>query len=92
MLENYVCNDRIRNDEMVNILLSLNRKNTLDNSCNDKEDNNGEGENEGGINHQFEANIKMSVHELGKGNVSVAEECGVCVCVCVSSGYEGGYC
>ena len=29
------------------ILLSLNRKNTLDNSCNDKEDNNGEGENKG---------------------------------------------
>ena len=40
-----VCNDRIRNDEVANILLSLNRKNTFDNSCNDKEDNNGEGEN-----------------------------------------------
>ncbi len=26
MLENYVCNDTIRNDEMANILLSLNRK------------------------------------------------------------------
>jgi hypothetical protein len=26
MLENYVCNDRIRNDEVANILLSLNRK------------------------------------------------------------------
>jgi hypothetical protein len=38
MLENYVCNHRIRNDEVTNILLSLNRKNTLDNSCNDKED------------------------------------------------------
>jgi hypothetical protein len=80
MLENYVCNDRIRNDEVANILLSLNRKNTLDNSCNDNEDNNGEGENEGDINYQFEANVKMSVHELGKGNVSVAEECGVDNC------------
>jgi hypothetical protein len=29
MLDNYVCNDRIRNDEVANILLSLNRKNTL---------------------------------------------------------------
>jgi hypothetical protein len=27
MLENYVCNDRIRNDEVANILLSFNRKN-----------------------------------------------------------------
>ncbi len=26
MLEKYVCNDRIRNDEVANILLSLNRK------------------------------------------------------------------
>ena len=47
MLENYVCNDRIKNDELANILLSFNNNNTLDNSCNDKEDNNGEGENEG---------------------------------------------
>jgi hypothetical protein len=46
MLENYVCNDRSRNDDVANILLSLNRKNTLDISCNDKEDNNGEGKNE----------------------------------------------
>jgi hypothetical protein len=73
MLENYVCNDRIRNDEVANILLSLNRKTTLDNSCNDKEENNGEGENEGDINYQFEANVKMSARELGKGNVSVAQ-------------------
>ncbi len=49
----------------------------MDNSCNGKEDNNGEGENEGDINYQFEANVKMSARELGKGNVSVAEECGV---------------
>ncbi len=76
MLENYVCNDRIRNDEVANILLSLNRKNTLDNSCNDKEDNNSEGENRGDKNNQLEANINMSAQELGKGNVCLAEECG----------------
>ncbi len=52
----------------------------MDNSCNDKEDNNGEVENEGNINCQFEANVKMCVRELGKGNVSVAEECGVDNC------------
>jgi hypothetical protein len=39
MLENNVCNDRIRNDEVANILLSFtNRKNKLDNSCNDEEE------------------------------------------------------
>jgi hypothetical protein len=80
MLENYVCNDRIRDDEVANILFSLNRKNTLDNSCNDKEDNNGEGENEGDINDQFDANVNMSAPELGKENVSLAEECGVDDC------------
>jgi hypothetical protein len=77
MLEKYVYNDIIRNDEVANILLSLNRKNTLDNSCNGKKDKNGEGENKGDINYQFDANVKMSARELGKGNVSVAEECGV---------------
>jgi hypothetical protein len=79
-LENYVCNDTIKDDEVANIILSLNRKNRLDNSCNDKDDNNDEGENEGDINYQFEANIKMSACELGKVNVSVAEECGVDNC------------
>ncbi len=69
MLHKDVCNDRIRNDEVANILLSLNRKNTLDNSCNDKEDNNGEGENEGGTNDQFDANVNMSARELEKGNI-----------------------
>jgi hypothetical protein len=54
MLENYVCNDRIRNDEVANILLSFNRKNTLDNSCNDKEEKNSEGENKGDKNDQYE--------------------------------------
>jgi hypothetical protein len=80
MLENYVCNDRIINDEVANILLSLNRKNTLDNSCNDKEENKSEGENKDDKNDQFEANVNMSVHELGKGNVCLAEECGVDDC------------
>jgi hypothetical protein len=80
MLDNDVCNDRIRNDELANIFLSLNRKNTSYNSCNDKEDNNGEGENEGDTNDQFNANVNMSAHELGKGNVSLAEECGVDDC------------
>jgi hypothetical protein len=45
MLDNNVCNYRIRNNEVANILLSLNRKNTLENSFNNKENNNGEGEN-----------------------------------------------
>ncbi len=65
---------------MANILLSLNRKNTLDDSCNSKEENNSEGENEGDKNDQFEANLNMSGHELGDGNVCVAEECGVNDC------------
>jgi hypothetical protein len=72
MLENYVCTDRIRNDEVANILLSLNRKNISDNSCNDKEENNSEGENKGDKNYQFEANVNMSARELGKGNVCLA--------------------
>jgi hypothetical protein len=63
-----------------NILLSLNRKNTLDNSCNDKEDNNSEGENKGDKNDQFHAIVNMSARELGKGNVCLLEECGVDDC------------
>ncbi len=51
ILENYVCNDTIRNNEVANILLSLNRENKLDNSCNDKKDKNGEGGNKGDINY-----------------------------------------
>jgi hypothetical protein len=80
MLENYVCNDRIRNDEVANILLSSNRHNKLDDSLNDKEAKNSEGENKGDKYDQFEANINMSGHELGEGNVCVAEECGVDDC------------
>jgi hypothetical protein len=80
MLENYVCNDTIRNIEVANILLSLNRKNKSDNSCNDKKDKNGEGGNEGYINYQFDADVEMSARELGKGNISVAEKCGVDDC------------
>jgi hypothetical protein len=77
MLENYACNDRIRNDEVANILLLFNSKNTSDNSCNYKEENNSEGENKGDKKDQFEANVNMSVHELGKENVCLAQECGV---------------
>ncbi len=46
----------------------------MDNLCNDKKDKNGEGGNKGDINYQFDADIKMSVRELGKGNISVAEK------------------
>ncbi len=80
MLENYVCNDTIRNNEVANILLSLNRKNKLANSCNHKKDKNGEGGNKGDINYQFDAEVKISACELGKGNISVAEKCGVDDC------------
>jgi hypothetical protein len=38
MIENDFCNDRIRKDEVANILLSFNRKNKLDDSCNDEEE------------------------------------------------------
>jgi hypothetical protein len=66
MLDNNVCNDRIRNDEVANTLLSLNRRNILDNSRNEKEDNNGEGENKGDTNDKFDANVNTSVRQLGK--------------------------
>jgi hypothetical protein len=52
----------------------------LDNSCNDKKDKNEKGEDEGDINYQFDADVKMSARELGKGNTSVAEKCGVDDC------------
>ncbi len=55
-------------------------KNTSDNSCNDKEDNNSEGESKGDKSDQLHANVNMSAHELGKGNVFLAEECGVDDC------------
>ncbi len=45
MLEKYVCNDRIRNGEVANILLSFNRKNKLDNLCDEEDEKNNEGEN-----------------------------------------------
>jgi hypothetical protein len=80
MLVNGVCNDRIRNDEVANILLSMNRKNTLDNSCNDYEDNNGEGDNKGNTNDQFDSNVNMSARGLGKENICLAAECGVDDC------------
>jgi hypothetical protein len=65
---------------VANILLSFNRKNTLDNSCYDKEENNSERENKGDKNDQFEATVNMSGRELGEGNVCVAEYCGVDDC------------
>ncbi len=52
----------------------------MDNSCNDKKNKNGEGGNEGDINYQFDADVKMSARELGKGNICVAEKCGVDDC------------
>jgi hypothetical protein len=65
---------------VTNILLLFNRKNKLNDSCNDKEEKNSEGENKGDKNDQFEDNVNMSGHELGEGNVCVAEECGVDDC------------
>jgi hypothetical protein len=80
MLENYVCNDRIRNDEVANILLSIVRKNKLDDSCNDKDEKNSDGENKVDQYDQFEANLNKSGHELGERNDCVAEICGVDDC------------
>jgi hypothetical protein len=80
MLDNYVCNDIIRNNEVANILLLLNRENTLDNLCNGKKDKKGEGGNKGDIYYQFDAGVKMSARELGKDNISVADKCGVDDC------------
>jgi hypothetical protein len=80
MLENYVCNDRIRNDEVANILLSVNRKNKMDDSCNDEDEKNSDRENKGDQYNQFEANVNKSGHELGEGNDCVAEICGVDDC------------
>jgi hypothetical protein len=62
------CNDRIGNDEVANILLSLNRKNTSDNSCNEKEDNTSEGENKFDKNDQFHANVNMSRGSVEKNS------------------------
>ena len=57
MLENDFCNDRIRKDEVANICLSFNRKNKLEDSCNDEEEKSSEGENKGDKDDQFEANV-----------------------------------
>ncbi len=51
----------------------------MDSSCNDKEDNNGEGVNEGDTNDKFHANVNTSAREFGK-NSSLAEECDVDDC------------
>jgi hypothetical protein len=71
MLENYFSIDRIRNDEVANILLSFNRKNKLGDSCNDEEEKNSEGENKGDKYDQFEANVNKNKNELGEGNINV---------------------
>jgi hypothetical protein len=84
------------NFEVVNILLSFNRKNKLDDSCNDEEEKCYEGENKGDKDDQFEANVNNSGQEWGEGNGCVyvgkmtaetqhatnaaAEECGVDDC------------
>jgi hypothetical protein len=80
MLENYVCNDRIRNDEVANILFSFNRKNKLDDSWYDKDKKNSEGENKGDQNDKFETNVNKSGHELGEGQDCEAEKRGVVDC------------
>jgi hypothetical protein len=83
-------------ERMANILLSFNRKNKLDGSCNDEKEKSSEGENKGDKDDQFEANINKSGHEWGKGKDCVyvgkiaaetphatnaaAEECGVDDC------------
>jgi hypothetical protein len=73
MLENYVCNGRIRNDEVTNILLSFNRKNKLDDSCNDKDEKNSDKKNKSDQYDLIEANVYKSGHELGEGNDCVAK-------------------
>jgi hypothetical protein len=74
MSENNFFNDRIRKDEVANILLSFNRKNKLDDSCNDEEEKSSEGENTGDKDDQFEANVNKSGHELVEGNFCVYVE------------------
>jgi hypothetical protein len=71
MLENNFCNDRIRKDEVVNILLSFNRKNQLEDSCNDEEEKSSKEENKNDKDNQFEANVNKSRQEWGEGNVCV---------------------
>jgi hypothetical protein len=62
------------------MLLSFNRNNKLDDSYNKEEEKNSDGENKGDQYDQFEANVNKSGHELGEGNVCVAEICGVDDC------------
>jgi hypothetical protein len=65
---------------VANILLLLNRENTLDNSCYGKKDKKEEGGNKADIYYLFDAGVKMSALELGKDNISVADKCGVDDC------------
>jgi hypothetical protein len=71
MLVNDSWNDRIRKDEVVNILLSLNRKNKLEDSCNDEKKKSSKGENKGDKDDQFEANVNKSGKEWREGNVGI---------------------
>jgi hypothetical protein len=71
MLENDFYNERIRNNEAANILLSFDRKNKLDDSCNDEEEKNSEEENEGDKYDQYETNANKSGHESREENVCV---------------------
>jgi hypothetical protein len=71
MLEKDFCNDRIKMDEVAIMLLSFNRKNILDNFCNDEEEKYSDRENKGDKDDQFEANVNKSGHELREENVCV---------------------
>ncbi len=71
MLENKFCNERIGKYKVTNILLSFNRKNKLDDSCNDEEEKSSEEENKGDKDDQFEAYINKSGNEWGEGNICV---------------------
>ncbi len=96
MLEKNFCHDRIRKNEVANILLSFSKKSKLGDSCNDKEEKSSEEENKGDKDDQFEAYLNKSGHEGREGDVCVyvgkmteetlhatnasAEECGVDNC------------
>jgi hypothetical protein len=71
ILATEACIDRIRKDEVANIILSFNRKNKLDNSFNDEEEKSSEGENKGDKDDQFEASVKKCGKEWGEGNLGV---------------------
>jgi hypothetical protein len=65
------CIDRIRKNEVANILLSFNRKSKLDDSFKDEEEKSSKGENKDDKDDQFEANVKKSGKEWRVDNVGV---------------------